>query len=364
MIKKQQYSKLNISCWNSYMKTITKGKNMNNFKKIGLTALAGSLAVVSANAVELSVSGKTEVTYVSKKDGAVGNPFGMGNSITFSGSGDVNGMTATYTAAINDSGQANSNTSEVFGSSSLMLDMGDMGTVGFDQGVGEFGVSTIDDKMPYAYEEIWTYVGTSNGLRAAGGTNVLGYKNTVMGYTFSLELDPGHTNNSTSGASGDGGSTGSNNADSGYNFAVTGSPYEGFNAGIGYGVEEDPTQAANVGNQPEDDTFSTGFVTYAYGAATIGYQHSYGGGGTVGQASNEVDIYGVSYSVNENLAVSYNEMTNKYGITENTEKTTGLGASYTLGSASLRVLASSGADIGGVTNVKEDHVEISLMLAF
>ena len=34
-----------------------------NIKKIGLSALAGSLAVVSANAVELSVSGKTEVTY-------------------------------------------------------------------------------------------------------------------------------------------------------------------------------------------------------------------------------------------------------------------------------------------------------------
>jgi hypothetical protein len=38
---------------------------MNNFKKIGLTALAGSLAAVSANAVELSVSGETTVSYVS-----------------------------------------------------------------------------------------------------------------------------------------------------------------------------------------------------------------------------------------------------------------------------------------------------------
>ena len=29
---------------------------MNNFKKVGLTALAGSLAAVSANAAEMSVS--------------------------------------------------------------------------------------------------------------------------------------------------------------------------------------------------------------------------------------------------------------------------------------------------------------------
>ena len=108
-----------------------------NIKKIGLSALAGSLAMVSANAVELAVSGKTEVTYMSKELASTGNPFGMGNAITFSGSGDVNGLgTATYTAVLGDQGQASTTTSETFASASLMLDMGDMGTVGFDQGVG------------------------------------------------------------------------------------------------------------------------------------------------------------------------------------------------------------------------------------
>ena len=42
---------------------------------------------------------------------------------------------------------------------------------------------SLDDKMPYAYEEIWTYTGASNGLRAAGGMNAIGYKNTFAGYT-------------------------------------------------------------------------------------------------------------------------------------------------------------------------------------
>ena len=35
---------------------------MNNLKKVGLSALAGSLVAFSANAVEVTVSGKTEVT--------------------------------------------------------------------------------------------------------------------------------------------------------------------------------------------------------------------------------------------------------------------------------------------------------------
>ena len=38
--------------------TLNKGViNMNNFKKIGLSALAGSLAAFSANAGEMTVSG-------------------------------------------------------------------------------------------------------------------------------------------------------------------------------------------------------------------------------------------------------------------------------------------------------------------
>ena len=36
---------------------------MKNLKKVGLTALAGSLVAFSANAVEMSVSGTAEVTY-------------------------------------------------------------------------------------------------------------------------------------------------------------------------------------------------------------------------------------------------------------------------------------------------------------
>jgi len=36
---------------------------MNNLKKIGLSALAGSLVAFSANAVEMGVTGTAEVTY-------------------------------------------------------------------------------------------------------------------------------------------------------------------------------------------------------------------------------------------------------------------------------------------------------------
>ena len=40
-----------------------KGENMINLRKLGLTALAGSLAAVSAQAGEMSVSGSHITTY-------------------------------------------------------------------------------------------------------------------------------------------------------------------------------------------------------------------------------------------------------------------------------------------------------------
>ena len=50
---------------------------MNNLKKVGLTALAGSLAAVSAHAAEMSVSGATLLTYTTEDTTEVtGNPFG------------------------------------------------------------------------------------------------------------------------------------------------------------------------------------------------------------------------------------------------------------------------------------------------
>jgi len=69
---------------------------MNNLKKIGLSALAGSLAAFSANAAEMSVSGSAKVTYKNTDSSEVtGNPYGMNTSLGFTGSGDVNGYETT-----------------------------------------------------------------------------------------------------------------------------------------------------------------------------------------------------------------------------------------------------------------------------
>ena len=71
---------------------------MNNFKKIGLTALAASLVSVSANAGELTMSGAASMNVGgysgTNHDG--GATFSMGNQFTVSGGGELdNGMTVS-----------------------------------------------------------------------------------------------------------------------------------------------------------------------------------------------------------------------------------------------------------------------------
>ena len=64
---------------------------MNNLRKIGITALAGTLASVSAaQAGSMSVTGTAELSYVQKDSTELtGNPIGMGKDITFKGSGEL-----------------------------------------------------------------------------------------------------------------------------------------------------------------------------------------------------------------------------------------------------------------------------------
>ena len=63
---------------------------MNNLKKIGLSALAGSLASFSANAAEMAVSGSAKVTYTNGDPTEVtANPYGKNTSMGFTGTGGM-----------------------------------------------------------------------------------------------------------------------------------------------------------------------------------------------------------------------------------------------------------------------------------
>ena len=59
---------------------------MNKLTKIGVSALCGSLAAISAaKAGDLSVTGGADMTWMSKSKDTTGNPIGIGSNYTMSG---------------------------------------------------------------------------------------------------------------------------------------------------------------------------------------------------------------------------------------------------------------------------------------
>ena len=128
---------------------------MNKLKKIGLTALAGSLVAGAVNAAEMSVSGSAGISFTGLDSSEVsGNGFTMGDSLTFSASGDVNDIGITLSYELDGQGAA----IDTFDDHSITLDFGDAGTLIFAGHGGSSAMSARDDVMPTAKEEPWDVV--------------------------------------------------------------------------------------------------------------------------------------------------------------------------------------------------------------
>ena len=334
---------------------------MNNFKKVGLTALAGSLAVASANAAEMSVSGATLLTYTTGDGTEVtGNPWGMKTNLAFSASGDVNGYTVSYLQVSKDQFAGMS-------SARLSVDMGDMGTLAFDQGSGS-GLATIDDKTPTAAEEIWDGIDTSGNagakglVGAAGNSGVFNYINTFSGVTLNAAVRSGSGTKNSDGSSSAAGQ-------GAWDFALTtdGSMLgiDGLAIGAGYGEKENGSQA---GTTYGDEEHMTAFANYSVGPVTFGLQQSYIDSNKIGTSDQETTAWGLAFNVNENLSVSYGErdVNFKKGgtIADVEENGEGIAVSYTMGSMKIAGNRNEVANNDGTAGSIYEMTEIAISFAF
>ena len=142
---------------------------MNNLKKIGLSALAGSLVAFSASAAEFSVSGSASLTYDNPERGNKGadingNPFTMGDSLGFNASGETDGGlgVAVYYELDDD----------VMDDYDMTIS-GDFGSIKFHGSGGSTAFGAVDDVTPNAYEEAWDIIDT-DGTATSGSPTVIG----------------------------------------------------------------------------------------------------------------------------------------------------------------------------------------------
>ena len=71
---------------------------MKNITKVGLSALAGALAVTSANAGDMSLSGSMEASYTTGSGYSdVGNPLSMDKELSVTASGELDDVLLFHT---------------------------------------------------------------------------------------------------------------------------------------------------------------------------------------------------------------------------------------------------------------------------
>ena len=320
---------------------------MNNFKKIGLSALAGSLVAFSAHAGELSVSGSASLTMSdSDTNGTTirGNQFSMGDSITLTGSGEMdNGMTISVSFEIDNDDTGGG---DVYDSHSMTLDTNGMGTITFAGHGGSSAMSAIDDVTPNAYEESWDAVaGADTGTLVGGssGNNMFTYTSpSLSGATITmayLNASDAVTDVSYS------------------DFAIAYSPemVDGLTVGYGQGDTEETT-----GTEIEHTAM---YVKYTYGSVTVGYQENEADGAA---AANDIDFeaFGISYAVSDNLTIAYNQSESKKGSDADVQEASGISASFTSGGMTIAGVMNDVDNVAFDAANDTEGYELNLSFAF
>ena len=340
---------------------------MNKLTKIGVSALCGSLAAIaSANAGELSASGGATVTWSEVEGATTGNPIGMASAITFKGSGELdNGTGVTLTIDQDDK--------SAYSASAIALDIAGFGVVTIDQGAGGAGLDRLDDMIPTAWEETnGTAVGTgAQTITGVGGSTNIEWNVSSDMLPDGMSLQLAHTPKAGNSGTSDKVQGGDSPTGAGWDVVVQNSSMmDGMNVFAGWStIEQSATRADGDRTQ-----YALG-ATYAVGSVTLGYEYTRDNHQTRiagGASSYENNMYGLTFSVNDDLSLSYGVMKSKKAVNDGLATTdveleaNSLQLAYSMGGASLKI-AETSVDNGtyvSTTANDTDGTTVALSLAF
>ena len=319
---------------------------MNNFKKIGLSALAGSLVAMSAQAGDLSVTGSSAL-YIQNSDENAKTGYSMDDSVTFSGSTELdNGLTYSFSMELDGDAASGTSGTNVVDSHSISISSDSFGTLTFAGHGGAGVLDAWDDVTPNAYEESWDVVSGADASRINGTTadNMFGYVSPSMsGVTL-------HASYYT---------PASGNASTYHDFGIKMSPemVEGLEVGYAFGTTE-----ATAGTEIDDSTM---YVKYAVGSVTAAYQTSESDAPTATD-TDESTIWGISYAVTDSFSIAYNQTEIDLGSSTSDQESDGISASYTMGGITIAGAMNSTDNIAGstATTADKDAYEMSISFAF
>lgn len=317
--------------------------NMNNLKKIGLSALAGSLVAFSATAGEMTVTGNAGL-YMTDGSKTGKTTFSNSDHVTFSGTTELdNGYDVTFSLQL-DGDEADDG---VIDNHSVTINTNGMGTIVYAGHGGSSAMSMNDDKTPNAYEEAWDGLGTSAiVINGHGANDMITYTSESFGgAVFTVAFVPGEAT----------AATGNKSTYVDYGVTVTPEAVDGLTLGVAMGTTE-----ITAGTEVDESTM---YATYAYGSFTVGYQTSEYDAPT-STDSDDSTAFGISYAVNDDLSISYNEHTADVGSSTTDQESDGVSVSYTMGGITIAGHKNEMSAVNGVSGTDDEGYEVALTFAF
>jgi len=312
---------------------------MNKLKKIGLTALAGSMVATAATAADVTIATSWGLSYTGCDSDENCGPasWAMDDSVKFTTTGELdNGWTATAYWELDG------NTMD---DQKLTLDMGDGGTFGFATGTAHgYGIDKVKNFVPGAdtpaYDAGWT-----TSLAYAGGAGTTG--------NLAYQLAVGDTGLTV-------GAEQEVDAAGGYSRSVSvhyDNPDLGFSFGVG-------TSDLAPDNGSGGNTETAIGAQFTFEGFTVGANHNETDYGST--ATNDIDNqhYGVSYAVNDDLTVSYAKLTNSRDTAAQDEEITMIAASYTMGSIKFAGYIAKESSVSGVAGNDDAVKHLTMSLTF
>jgi outer membrane protein OmpU len=319
---------------------------MNNFKKIGLTALAGSLIATSAFAGAMSVTGSAGIGLNNASNSDKGNSFSSGDSLNFTGTGELdNGMTVTTSQEI-DGGNLDDR--------SFSVEMDGMGKVTFNAKGGSTAMSAIDDVMPTAYGEAWDIIGSKTVAPATGVSlkeGAIGGFATTNSFFYDVpEMVDGLDVNVSYVPSG------ASRPDGTVSYAVAYTGVEGLT--VGYGVDDNGLAGTS---KLETETM---YVKYAFGSFTVGVQESEQDQSGSTTSDDDFSAMGITYAVSDDLTIGYTTSERQFGDKTADEESKSLNVSYTSGGMTIAAASVSMDNMGGSTAAVDDIDGYAIDISF
>jgi outer membrane protein OmpU len=319
---------------------------MNNLKKIGLTALAGSLVATSvAYAGELAVSGSAGINIKNYSNSQTGKSVSMANSVYFKGAGETDGGLNVNVSFELDQGTAN-NTSKGFDNHFVSVGNDTLGTLTVHGHGGANSAAALDGT---AAGDLWdnTLINTTSPastrmapLASKSGDNLMVYSLPTM--LDGLAIAGSYQAANTTGA----GSTA---------FGGTYTGVEGLSISYGQGSSDDVKDVSG------DQTIMK--ASYAYGSFTVGisnndFDH------TTSTIDQEVDSISLAYTVSDQISVTYGEETIDRSGQATDIEVTGISASYTSGGMTATFAQVEAENVDHTANTDKEVCKIGLSFAF